>query len=246
MEGVGFWSRVGHWFKRGDSLIEDRLPGNGSGDDGDMPRIIPSRRDGNGSGGTSKLRGFRSDTRPDRLAADHERLVSLMESVRQHLESQGERSERMAASLDRLAESLAHLPAVSETQSGLLRTISESLAAEAAVTKRIEEGLSQVPRIADAQRETMVAMGRQLDVTRQTSDRVGGAVEDVRKAITDLGEVTGSSSKTMQEIWSQASMREERLSLLVAEQTRRLTWFACSAIGLAGIAVVVSIVGLLL
>lgn len=243
MEGVRFWSRVGHWFKRGD--------GNGSGGEPGEPRIIPSKRgatgegEGNGHDGSIRTRGFRSGARLDQVAADQERIVSLMESVRQHLDAQAHRTERMAVAVDRLGDALMRLPALSETQTSLLGSISESLIAEAAASKRIEEGLSQVPRIADAQRETMVAMGRQLDAARQTSDRVGGAVEDVRKAITDLGEVTGSTSKTMQEIWSQASVREKRLADLMAEQTRRLTLFAWSALGLAGIAAVAGVISLL-
>lgn len=212
--------------------------------------MIPSKHDNghprSGNGSAVKTKGNRSDARTDRSSEDHERMVTLMETVRGHLETQSKTSERMAAALERLADELTSLPDSTRKQTESLTIIAELLSADAAATKRIEESLSQVPRIADAQRETMVSMGHQLETARQTNEHIGGAVDEVRKAVVDLGEATGASTKTLQEIWSAAALRDERLGTLMVEQTRRLTWFACSAIGLAGAAALTAVIGLLL
>ncbi|UCC30178.1 MAG: hypothetical protein JSU86_18510 [Phycisphaerales bacterium] len=190
----------------------------------------------------SRIRFSRSGPNLERLEEEYARIVNLMESIQTHLASQAERSDIMARSLDRLAEGLAQVPEASRRHLELLSTISEAATADAASAKRVEEGLVQLPQLADAQRETMVSLGRQLDLSRQTSERVADTMDQFREAVTKLSEATGASTRTLREMHQEAEVRDERAASLLQVQTRRLTMFAWSAIGLA---VIVAVVGLI-
>ena len=127
----------------------------------------------------------------------------------------------------------------------LLSRISEAAQADAASAKRVEEGLLQLPQLADGQRETMVSIGRQLDLSRQTNERIADTMEGFQQAITSLGETVEASSKALQEMRWDATAREERVASLLQHQTRWLVTFGWSAIGFAAIAAIVGLIVLL-
>lgn len=249
LEKPTLWSRVGHWFKRsprpvGYGLEDAPAGGLGptSGVDGDIGIAPHAASAAEGRGSLSRFRFSRSGPNLERLEEEYARIVNLMESIQTHLASQAERSDIMARSLDRLAEGLAQVPEASRRHLELLSTISDAATADAASAKRVEEGLVQLPQLADAQRETMVSLGRQLDLSRQTSERVADTMDQFREAVTKLSEATGASTRTLREMHQEAEVRDERAASLLQVQTRRLTMFAWSAIGLA---VIVAVVGLI-
>ncbi len=65
---------------------------------------------------------------------------------------------------------------------------------EATRLRRLEESLSQLPGLADAQRETMVAVGRQLDELRTAGDRNATSLSSVGDALSGLQESTGAAT----------------------------------------------------
>ena len=251
MERATLWARVGQWLRpsaRPDD--SDRFPpidpplgpiGGGGGLATTDTGIIASDTSGSGS----KFRLTRTTSAIDRLEEEYARVIKIVESVQKHLELQGERGESMAGSLNRLAANLEHMPETSKAQVELLSTMNHQMSVDGACVKRVEENLSQLPRLADAQRETMVSIGRQLDLSRQTGDRVGTTLEGFQQAVTLLGEATGASAKALQDMRRNASEREERVATILQEQTRRLTFFALAAVSVSIVAAVIGILALL-
>ncbi|MEK7757025.1 MAG: hypothetical protein AAB385_07420, partial [Planctomycetota bacterium] len=173
MEKATLWARVGQWLR----------PSPRPGDPDRFPQIDPPLGPIGGGGmaptdtgiiasDTSspvpKFRLARTASAIDRLEEEYARVIKIVESVEKHLELQSERGESMAGSMNRLADSLEHLPETSKAQVELLSTMNHQMSVDGACVKRVEENLSQLPRLADAQRETMVSIGRQLDLSRQT------------------------------------------------------------------------------
>jgi hypothetical protein len=184
----------------------------------------------------------RRDLHLDRLEERYTTVVDLAESIQKHLEQQGQRAERMAHSLDRLAAILEHMPEASQTHADLLSSINELMETDTASAERALELLSQIPQVADAQRETMVSIGRQLDVLREGGERGTDTLADLQAAVLKLGEVTETSSAALKHMHADSVTREERLADLIREQTSRLTLFASLAITVAAIAVVLGLV----
>ena len=91
----------------------------------------------------------------------------------------------------------------------------------------------------------MVSIGRQLDLSRQTNERIADTMEGFQQAITSLGETVEASSKALQEMRWDATAREERVASLLQHQTRWLVTFGWSAIGFAAIAAIVGLIVLL-
>lgn len=246
MEKVRFWSRVGGWLKRSGRPIEDGGEGGivepfgfAPATTGNPPGSAQTQASDEPSKPLSRFRLPRPGSNLQRLEEEYGRMVNLVDAIETHLGAQAKQSEKMARSLDRLAENLSHVPDASRKELELLSTISESAGSSAASAKRTEDGLLQLPRIADAQRESMVSLRQQLDVSQQTDERVAGAMGEVQQAVTKMGEATNASAKGLQDMRWEASACAEHVVKLLEAQTKRLTIFACSAIALALVAAAV-------
>ena len=172
-------------------------------------------------------------------------INELMESIRKHLESHEERMERMEHFLDKTNAALEHLPEASRTHSDLLSAIQKLTESAATSATRAEEYLSQIPRIADAQRETMVSIGRQLDLLRESGDREMEALSGFQEAVTKLAEASGASTAALKEMHDDSVARETHLQEAVERQTKRLTLFSALAVSVAAIAIVLGLIALL-
>lgn len=236
MEKATFWTRVGHWFKpteRSNGL--DEIGGDGGLTDGRRASLAGEVITGDAPSG-SRFRLARTSSTVERLEEEYTRIVRLVESVQTHLEQQGERTDVMARSLSSVAQSLEALPESSRTNSETLAAINQRLETDGACLKRLDDNLSQFPQLADAQREAMVSIGRHLDLSRQTNDKLVTTLDGFQQAVTLVSEATAASARTLQDLRSDASARENRIASVLQEQTHRLTMFAIAVLGLGAIA----------
>jgi len=253
VERTKFWSRVGHWFAGADRATAsasadpaspvpnpEGAPPTSSPPD---PALIATE---GGSGPISKLRASRSSPSVNRLEETYRELAQWMEKIERHLGAQTDHTERIAQLLDRLATGLANVPARTQQQAELLTAIREDASIQVGCAKRVEESVSQLPQIADAQRETMVSIGRQLDLAREASERVAATIAENHEVLGKLGEATNASVKALQEMRWDVSARDAQISALLTEHTKRFTQFAFCAIGLAAIAATIACLALFL
>jgi hypothetical protein len=178
----------------------------------------------------------------ERLEAAHEKVLHLAESIQEHMVSQQERSAVSLEITKRLAESVAPLPGVAQARLEALESIKDDVATQVARTRRVEESLTQLPALADAQRETMASISRQLDVVKDTAGKASDSLDSFQASIKILSETTDRSMSVLRDLYESSALREERVTLLLEQQTRRFTVFACVSIG---VAVVVAIMGMI-
>lgn len=245
MERTRFWSRVGHWFRAANHPDGD---GGGSGGIAEMESASP--RLTQAVTGVEPLQdppipqAAQLEIERERLDEAYSRILDLIASIRNHLELQDQRAERMAPTVDRLATGLANIPEAARTQVELLSGITKHLENDADRAKRIEGLLSQLPHLADAQRETMVSVARQLDLAMEISGRQTGVLEECQGALSHLGDLATESTAALGKLYAESTEKEERLVRLITVQTSRLTLFCGAAIAVAAVAVVLGLLAL--
>lgn len=245
MEKPKIFSRLGHWLRgservNGETGVEDADPARQA----ESVEAAPLTTGDPESAGTGRFRLSRPGATLERLEEEYRRIVKLFDSIQEHFASHAERSATMVQSVNRMVDGLGGVAELSRQQQLIVTQIQESTATSAASAKRVEEGLLQLPQLADAQRETMVSIGRQLDFSRQTMERVSGSMDGFQQAIRNLAAVTETSTKKLEEIRWDAGAREERVASLLERQNRLLTKFAWSALGVGGVAAVIALASL--
>lgn len=171
-----------------------------------------------------------------RVEEAYTRIIDLVASIRNHLEQQDRRAERMGPTIEALAEGLGKIPEAANTQVELLAEIERRLQHDAERAKRTEVALAQLPHVADAQRETMVSMGRQLETLNEANERGAVAFQEFRQVLSQLTDATHASTSFLKQIQVDSAAREDHMARLMMEQTKRFTLFALAVIILAAVA----------
>ncbi len=242
MERTSFWSRVGGWLRHsnrstlGARVFQERNYAQTMNRNG---RDTTSTFHENPLGGaTGIIRGKATRRQRDEGLA---KLGTVLDSLQKHFDTHEQRSGTIAESLEKLAAHLAPIPETSKAHSELLGAIRDGLEAHAARAKRIDESLSQLPQLADLQRETFVSIGRQLEVSRQTSERVAEVLNRFQQAVTVFGDATTASTAALREIQTDSAVKQQQMVKVLEDQTKRFTFFAGVAIAAA---LLVAVLGL--
>jgi len=233
MEKMRFWSRVGGWIR---TATRHGNHGNGNGDSlavlgGESSESVAP--DGEAGFATSKVRRMPKSGGLDRLDDAYARVLSLVQSIQTHCETQDERSQRITASLEKLVQAAERNTESSRCQVELLTGVYERLEGDSHRLRRIDEQLCQLPQLADAQREALTAISRQLDGTRQTGERVAVALNGFEQGLRSLAEATASSENAMRTLHAELAAREHRISEALQGQSRRLMLLTCVCVGAA-------------
>ena len=245
------WSRIGHWLKSGDRTRgqeegSTRPPADPQAEGFTEPNfgldsascledaIIPS----------TVSRKSEKEQLLERVEDGYARVTSLVESIRTHMETQDQRSAEMAQALTALADSLHELPGNGQAQVEVLERIEAQLEGQAVRGRKLEENLTQWPRLADAQRETLTAVGRELELNREAGSETRATLEGLGAAVQTLSSATEATSATMRQLQEEAAQREQQMAQVLQERTTRLTWFVAGVTALAAVAVVIAVAAL--
>lgn len=247
VERVGFWSRLAAWiwgtdrspaFDAGSST---KLPGHDPSFEPDAGgRVVgssfspPSDSSKSGSGRTSAAS----------VPQANDRLIELVDAIQKHLTAQSERSELMTAALHRLADGLERFPEASKAELHLLERVAADSGATATNVKKLSDSLVQLPELADAQREALVTIHRELERGRESGQQVRETLGGVGRAIAALGEATASLRPMLDRMRTELSSGQDRLVLIVERQAARMTWFSAYALGAAGLGILFSLIAL--
>ncbi|HNQ23506.1 MAG TPA: hypothetical protein PKK06_10470 [Phycisphaerae bacterium] len=245
------WSRIGRWFSGESKGGNGHHPGEVDAATGLIGCAAQEARDfGTVEAATPAAlcpthRVPNRERLLERLEEGYERVSRLVESIQTHVQTQDQRSAEALRTLASLGQSLEHLPTATAAQNDSLAQITQLLETQAARSKRLDEHLAQWPRLADAQRETMASVGRQLDLNRQAGEQVAASLDRLGEAMRTLGGTTARAAETIRELESHAAEREQRLALALRERTSRLAWFVGGVTALALAGLITALVALL-
>lgn len=247
------WSRIGHWLR---SSNRPREEAEGT----QTTRVVDPQADGLaeldlGLDSASCLEEAivpstalrKPDKEPllERLEDGYARVTNLVESIQAHMETQDQHRAETAQALTSLAASLQQLPGAAQAQTEALQRVEAQLEGQAVRGRKLEENLTQWPRLADAQRETLAAVGHELELNREAGSETRATLEGLGEAVQALGSATELTTATMSRLQTEAAEREQQLAQVLQERTSRLTWFVAGVTALAAVAIVIAVAALL-
>ena len=206
----------------------------------------PEYLDGDGTGerpAAALSRWSRRDQTLARLQEGYEKVTQVIDTMQKHLAEQGERTERIASSLEQLARAVADLPTSSRQQLEALEGIAGQLETANVRSHHLSEALSELPKLTRLQAETLSGMKRQLEMATEHS-AIG--TQTMEKLGTTLGEISTAQTRALQEINERTAEQNHHLARLIADQGRRFVWLFVVTIILAVGAIAAAILSLTL
>jgi len=221
-----FWSRVGRMLRTGRRSTERRdLPA--IGDDGLLADGPPSESGEYEAVAASTekplLRWSRRDQVLQQLQEGYQRVAELIDAMQRHQVEQGNRTERIAVSLDHLARTMSDLPAASREQSKTLNSIASHLEVTNFRTQQLAESISELPGATKAQSEVLARMSRQFEMTGETNVHLRHALDALSRAVDSLRDSGQMQAELLRRFQLEGQQREGRLADLIAQQQGRFT-----------------------
>lgn len=223
MEQVGFWSRVGHWFRnagRGEQAHD--LPG--LSPDGLLGGDQPVGIGGDHRPALAFSRRRRREHAVEQLQQGYQQVVGLVQSIQQHHQAQDRRADQVITALTQLAQTTARISEAAASQSDKLGEIAAQLEAGNDRARRWEQPLMDIPKLANAQREALGAIGRELQAGQEADRRMIETLEGFRQAVSTWGASSAAATEVLKDLNEATCRRDEDLNTLIAAQNKRFTW----------------------
>jgi hypothetical protein len=172
-------------------------------------------------------------------------VEKLMGSVRQFVDGQSERAEKLEELFATVADDLARLARSNAEQVELLKEMNRRWEVNTTARQSLDQKLAHLPNLADAQRETMVSISRHLEAGRESTDRETVALTELRTAVDAVGDATGASTRVVQQLLDQAEDRERGSVELLHTLVKRLTVLGVVLVSLVGVSVLLALLSLM-
>ncbi|NOS99295.1 MAG: hypothetical protein HOP29_01555 [Phycisphaerales bacterium] len=236
-----FWTRMGHWFKPGDS--GDRLNDHDFDTDGDgLIKPVSDQHGGNGSTGGALLRRPAQMTSLQRLEEGYHKLSGLVDSIHRHLEVRDERTRQVADSLIQLSATVGRMTEVARVQQEQLASIARLLETSDGRQARWEQAIAQIPNLVDAQRDNLQSVSAHLGAVQSTHERVAASLTGFGESVGVMRQTLVQSADVMARAQCEAAVREERMTGLFARQGRWFTGVIAAVAVLAAAVIVLNLV----
>ena len=187
------------------------------------------------------------DAAIDSMTQGFETLTDLMGGIRDNLERQGERQDKLLDHLARLPDIIEQIPATTRANGETLRALHRQLEAQHDQQAKLVEILDHVSRSGSTQREVLEELHVRVEKMRETDESIAHNLTHVGSAMTELGRTQSSGAAVLESLRDNIHSRDNEIQQVLARQGTRFTVMLTVAIFLSITAlVVVAIIGYLL
>ncbi|MCA9242424.1 MAG: hypothetical protein KDA32_00605 [Phycisphaerales bacterium] len=223
-----FWQRIGGVFR----------PANGKQGNG---HNIENGKSANGGHEVAQANITRRPPSVNELREGYDRVVTLMDTMRDHFDKQDQRANKLVTSVERIAGTLEQLAKAQDKQNESISAIASQVDSAQRFNSSVSSALMELPTSLQAQADTVRAMGRQFEASQQSLRGLNDAVESLRLA--NVAQV-----ESLRKLTADSGDQQESLRTMLKAQDRRFTVGAIVAgvigVGLIG-GVIVALVAVL-
>jgi hypothetical protein len=98
-------------------------------------------------------------------------------------------------------------------------------------------------KLTEAQRQSLAVISQQVDGARQTDEQIGKSLTAFQEAVTTLGHSCAESTESLRQLRTDHAIRDEHLSGMVEQQSKRFLLLFIVTLVLAVSGVVATILG---
>jgi len=246
MTREGLLIRMGRWFRGAGGGDANDLPGVGR--DGFLAGVETGEGEGEDATAEAPVpRLSRQQLREhalEKLQDGHLRVVGLIESLQQHMESQNDRGQAIADSLDQIAGSMTALSAAATRQSETLGGIAAHVQAGNDRAQRWEETFAESQALAEAQRATLSTLNEQMAAGRLADEKIGESLDTVRGALDSVERSNASSTAVLRGVQESSTRNQELIDELIHKQRKWLSRLVVVTLCVALAAVALAVIAL--
>ncbi len=253
MTKLGFWSRIGGWIRRGErQATEDSSTGNVEGVDEARTSAGPSAgADGDDASAAERItaavsRRGRREVSLSKLQEGYDRVLDMMDQLQTHMQTQESTTEQISEAMTQLSRSLSDLPSLNRQQAELLSAIAAQLETSTVRTQQLSDAIGELPRVTRQQTEALSGVQRQLEMGAEADVQLSSSMQSFGRSIDKLGDAAESQTASLNELHVANADRHAQLDEILHRQTRQFTILVAITAILAGAAIVVGTIAVVM
>lgn len=246
MEHTGIWSRVGGWFRgvaRSSPNDSNTVHHQSAMASRDNPHV-----------GVLEMKSAAAatlmvDEVDDPIAATpgvRENMTPEQPPMADQLHTQNRLLEEILQAMTELSRTVTQWETQSRSSADVVSKMHASMQGGAEAVRRLEESLNQLPRVADAQREALVTVSRQLDLMRESGEATTSAVGSLEQRSLEQTAAIQTAASAINSSWERTEVHQKVVTNALDRQTRRMTWLGITAVSLAGAALIIAVLALVI
>jgi hypothetical protein len=243
--GTSLWKRLGSALR----ISTEHSNGNGA-----VASVTPAeavgqndRRPTNGDSRPSFLPWVRSRKAIERLDERYQRVLELIDAMRNHFEAQDLRAAEVTAGLDRMGGTLDRLADTQQAQCEGIASIATRVDDAARSSAGLMTMLAELPASLQAQAAAVHAVARQMEATRAADAELTISLKQFGLAAESLRNAGTAQVESLQRLYQTSRDQKDSLQVFVRQQSRLLLIITIivAVLGLGAIGALAAVVHML-
>jgi chromosome segregation ATPase len=172
------------------------------------------------------------------LRKGYTEVVDMVRVVREHLNQQADRSERLLNMLEHLPRAMETLPETNRNQSRMLEVIQLHLDQQGRQSTKLNEALATLAHASDHASQVMGLIQQQVDSNRDSDQRVLQSFEAMNQTMQRLNDSSQAGVIALRELSQQS---DRRMQELIQTNARHMTILSVTSWVLAAIAAAIAL-----
>jgi len=160
-------------------------------------------------------------------------VVETMKSVRTHLDSQADRSERLLELLGDLPDTLRSLPDQARTQTGVLKAIETHLDNQDHTTRQLTEAITGLATASAHQQRSLAALDTHLAQGHESRTQLNQGVAALTTTLDGVQDSNAATRASMNAVVEQTRVNDERIREMFQKSQKMNTMMVILCLALA-------------
>ncbi len=192
----------------------------------------------------ASVRDFLPSRKRDRnemKAKSYDQVITLIERIGEHLDTQAERSDRMVTLLERLPDAIDALPEIRRNGEQLTSAIETHFAGQNERDSQLRDTIAELSVGASKQAEALTLIHQEVQAGHQREAEMAGVMADFRQTLSSLDHTNEQSVGVLKNLVVRSRESESKFAGILFRQNRTLMIVAGAAVlsSLAGLTIAV-------
>jgi hypothetical protein len=201
---------------------------------------VASGSDEPASGGVIRRSGNSRDSAIAKLEHGYNEVVDLLQSVRNHMETQSQRSERLVQIMEGLPDALRSLPEASRNQARMLETIESQIERQTSTSQKLTTALEGLARSTEHHDQSLDAIQEHLAAGQHTGEKMLSSLSNLNGTLGALGESNHASTGLLRTLAERSRQTDEQVRELFHRNQKHMTIMSVVSWSLAIVALTVA------
>lgn len=186
-------------------------------------RTEPVQVDSETSGPPAKRSARGREAAIQRLEEGYTQVLDTMQSLRQHMEAQAQRSDKLISMMEGIPEVLRSIPETNKRQTEVLQAMQGHIESQSKTTNQLSTALTDLAGVTERQQTALTEFQKQMDASRASTESLRDSLGILSETMETMTDASKSNVDAVNAIAAQSRSNQDRTESLYKKAQRQST-----------------------